>query len=453
MCAFLDTQKLVDGCVSNDGDSFLYGASRVYRHFTLNSRDTSVVAYDAAKISTDLGLSRERLVLLGLILGCDFWPAGVPGVGAVSARTFVSQSDPAVVRSCLKLHDSTPTADKPASVQSEVWKKVKDGLCGCPVEEVFEEFLRPCAARGWQLPSKSSIIWSQPRVKLAVEFCIQHLDWTPTYSLVHFIPLFALWRLRLAANSGDQIPPEPTPIRIIRKRSINYIPSYEVEWKRLSNDIWSEDALSTPNSTNGEPSALISAFFTQEGYKFSVPISELRLAFPGLVDTYEAIGLLGISASLKGLSLLGQKGKGARKGAPTAKRATKRTNHLAQVESPNSGATVTDELTTTTKTVDSHNFLFAWDSTPETSPQQKDCSPVSRVNALAVSAKDHHSISTNKVEEETTWFLPVKLNTAFERRISLQSSLLSFTPPSTSADQPDDFSLFRTPARLTDRLK
>ncbi|VDM03418.1 unnamed protein product [Schistocephalus solidus] len=136
MCAFLDTQKLVDGCVSNDGDSFLYGASRVYRHFTLNSRDTSVVAYDAAKISTDLGLSRERLVLLGLILGCDFWPAGVPGVGAVSARTFVSQSDPAVVRSCLKLHDSTPTADKPASVQSEVWKKVKDGLCGCPVEEV-----------------------------------------------------------------------------------------------------------------------------------------------------------------------------------------------------------------------------------------------------------------------------------------------------------------------------
>ncbi|VDN11969.1 unnamed protein product, partial [Dibothriocephalus latus] len=444
---------LVDGCVSNDGDSFLYGASRVYRHFTLNSRNTSVVAYDAAKINADLGLSRERLVLLGLLLGCDFWPAGVPGVGQVSARAFVSQNDPAAVRNYFRVNDPSSTAEMPASVQNGIWKKVKDGLSGCPVEEVFEEFLRPCAARGWQLPSKSSLTWSKPNVKLAVEFCIQHLEWAPTYSLFHFIPLFAIWRLRSAANSGENIPPEPTPIRIIRKRSVNYIPSYEVEWKRLSNDIWSEDALVTPPSTSGELSACLSAFFTQEGYKFSVPASELRLAFPDLVTVYEAIGLLGISTNFKGLSLDGQKSKETRKNSLTAKRTTKRTNHLTQVDSPNSDANENDTMVTTAKAVGRHSFLFAWDSTPESSPQPKNRSPSPRVAALRVSTENHPSTATNLIEEETTWYLPVHINTAFERRISLQSSLLSFTPSSPSADQSDDFACFQTPPRLTDRLK
>ncbi|BHF64868.1 Flap endonuclease GEN 1 [Sparganum proliferum] len=442
MCAYLDTHKLVDGCVSNDSDCFLYGASKVYRHFTLNSRNTSVVAYDAGKIHTDLGLSREHLVLLGLILGCDFWPDGVPGVGVVSARAFLSQNDPAVVRNHLKIDGSTPTVDMPTSVfQNGVWKKVKDGLCGCPVEEVFEEFLRPCDVRGWQLPSKSSIIWSQPNVKLAVEFCIQHLDWTPTYSLTHFIPLFAIWRLRLPAHSGENAPHEPTPIRIIRKRSINYILSYEVEWKRLSNDIWSENALLPPTSTDGEPAALPSAFFTQEGYKFIVPASELRLAFPDLVVTYESIGLLSISTGFKSLSLDSQKSKEARRMARTAKGATKkRTNHLTQVGSLSSGANETAETNSTTKTVGRRSFLLVWDSTPESSPQRKDRSPSSCVAALAVSFDDLPSNDTDKVEE-TSWHLPIRLNSAFERRLTLQSSLLS-SPPSPSADQQDDFSCF-----------
>lgn len=38
MCAFLDAQGLVDGCITNDGDTFLYGAQTVYRNFNLNSK-------------------------------------------------------------------------------------------------------------------------------------------------------------------------------------------------------------------------------------------------------------------------------------------------------------------------------------------------------------------------------------------------------------------------------
>ena len=38
MCAYLDSKGLVDGCITNDGDAFLYGARTVYRNFNLNSK-------------------------------------------------------------------------------------------------------------------------------------------------------------------------------------------------------------------------------------------------------------------------------------------------------------------------------------------------------------------------------------------------------------------------------
>lgn len=38
MCAYLDSQGLVDGCITNDGDAFLYGARTVYRNFNMSSK-------------------------------------------------------------------------------------------------------------------------------------------------------------------------------------------------------------------------------------------------------------------------------------------------------------------------------------------------------------------------------------------------------------------------------
>lgn len=38
MCAFLDLHGFVDGCITNDGDAFLYGAQTVYRNFNMNTK-------------------------------------------------------------------------------------------------------------------------------------------------------------------------------------------------------------------------------------------------------------------------------------------------------------------------------------------------------------------------------------------------------------------------------
>ena len=49
-----------------------------------------------ADVTSDLGLTRERLVALALLLGCDYYPAGVPGVGetwAVKLMTSLATED------------------------------------------------------------------------------------------------------------------------------------------------------------------------------------------------------------------------------------------------------------------------------------------------------------------------------------------------------------------------
>uniref|UniRef100_A0A3Q3FE72 XPG-I domain-containing protein n=1 Tax=Kryptolebias marmoratus TaxID=37003 RepID=A0A3Q3FE72_KRYMA len=74
MCAYLDSVGLVDGCITNDGDAFLYGARTVYRNFNMNSKDPQVDCYQTFRVQTELHLSRENLVGLAILLGCDYIP-------------------------------------------------------------------------------------------------------------------------------------------------------------------------------------------------------------------------------------------------------------------------------------------------------------------------------------------------------------------------------------------
>uniref|UniRef100_A0A3Q2YZH2 XPG-I domain-containing protein n=1 Tax=Hippocampus comes TaxID=109280 RepID=A0A3Q2YZH2_HIPCM len=74
MCAYLDSHSLVDGCITNDGDVFLYGARTVYRNFNMNSKDPQVDCYKTSRVQTELCLSCENLVGLAILLGCDYIP-------------------------------------------------------------------------------------------------------------------------------------------------------------------------------------------------------------------------------------------------------------------------------------------------------------------------------------------------------------------------------------------
>ena len=86
-CAWLDDNNLVDGVVTDDNDAFLFGARRVYRH--IFEENKYVEEYRADDIEREIGLSRNSLIYLALLLGSDYTP-GIGGVGIVNAVEIVS---------------------------------------------------------------------------------------------------------------------------------------------------------------------------------------------------------------------------------------------------------------------------------------------------------------------------------------------------------------------------
>ncbi|KAM3183042.1 hypothetical protein ACTXT7_011134 [Hymenolepis weldensis] len=609
MCAFLDMENLVDGCVTNDGDVFLYGAKVVYRRFSLNSRviisllvvirwghsgvtrstligtlpeidhpgrmlDASVEAYFSEHVSTRVGLCRQSLVLLSLVLGCDYWPQGVPGVGPVSAGRILAQVDinEALNRLSKGSDGCTSGSDADEIWNSPIWRKITKGLTECPVTRIVEEFLMPWKERGWQMPASKILEWTRPNVRQAVEFCINFLDWQPSYALAQFIPLLALWIIRSSnadsfigimeplrfyylnrrlskaiMESGDKFDlPRGGEgylkgVRTIGKRekrkrddertawnrvcdervllvcrsgstktgyvshlgkdahedykeevykiiNLSSIPSFVLNQVRKRtftyaylflkpviiraetsdtdsqlisvhirekcvltsikvrlgvDDIWSRGLLA-PGSTSAESLITsLSGFFTESGYRFPVPAVEFRSAFPLLADTFElAESLPGLTAKMSALSIDGQKNGRkqvkklrAKKGA--VKKESGPLNNYFQPNKENEPSAIADK------------DLPPWNS-PISSPTKQ--SPIRQIRPAVDEIFTPSPVKLSEKTPSSVNFISVRLSTQFERRLTLESSLLAAdTPPQSPSSV--EFGTFRTPARLRDSAK
>ncbi|KAK0746199.1 hypothetical protein B0T18DRAFT_390686 [Schizothecium vesticola] len=87
-CAELVRLKLVDGIVTDDSDTFLFGGTRVYKNmFNSNKYVECYVLHD---LDSELSLSRDRLIALAQLLGSDY-TEGLPGVGPVTALEILSE--------------------------------------------------------------------------------------------------------------------------------------------------------------------------------------------------------------------------------------------------------------------------------------------------------------------------------------------------------------------------
>ena len=71
----------MDAVVSDDSDAFCYGAKTVLRNFSTDPKSFSVSRYSSSRLRTEVGLSRQRMVIMALLLGCDYNLGGVQGVG------------------------------------------------------------------------------------------------------------------------------------------------------------------------------------------------------------------------------------------------------------------------------------------------------------------------------------------------------------------------------------
>lgn len=87
-CAKLVSLGLVDGIVTDDSDTFLFGGTRVYKN--MFSTNKFVECYIASDLEKELSLSRGELISLAQLLGSDY-TEGIIGVGPVTAVEILSE--------------------------------------------------------------------------------------------------------------------------------------------------------------------------------------------------------------------------------------------------------------------------------------------------------------------------------------------------------------------------
>lgn len=92
-CAHLQARGIVDGVLTDDVDALMFGATTVFKHWAAvddkNKKSAKVVThtlcYTAEAVSEKSKLSAKDMVLIALLAGGDYIPAGVPHCGIKTA--------------------------------------------------------------------------------------------------------------------------------------------------------------------------------------------------------------------------------------------------------------------------------------------------------------------------------------------------------------------------------
>ncbi|EMP42347.1 Flap endonuclease GEN like protein 1 [Chelonia mydas] len=193
MCAYLNANGYVDGCITNDGDVFLYGAQTVYRNFTMNAKDPHVDCYTMSSI-------KEKLFLLG----CDYLPKAL-------VRTMSS-----VDVNCVEvLSTVNPMTTHTAAL-------------------VIEEFL----------VNKNKLVrimeCQRPNLLSFQRFAFEKMEWTKHYACKKLLSLLTRYDI-IKRKSGQTDIEQLQAIRIVKTRVKNGIPCFEIEWQKPEHYVTADD--------------------------------------------------------------------------------------------------------------------------------------------------------------------------------------------------------------------
>ncbi|KAF1841840.1 PIN domain-like protein [Cucurbitaria berberidis CBS 394.84] len=87
-CAELVQLGLVDGIVTDDSDTFLFGGTRVYKNMFNAAK--FVECYLSQDLTSEFSLTREKMIAIAQLLGSDY-TTGIPGIGPVTALEILSE--------------------------------------------------------------------------------------------------------------------------------------------------------------------------------------------------------------------------------------------------------------------------------------------------------------------------------------------------------------------------
>ncbi|XP_009595666.1 single-strand DNA endonuclease 1 [Nicotiana tomentosiformis] len=258
-CAVLNYESFCDGCFTSDSDVFLFGARTVYRDICLGEGGY-LLCYEMDDIERKLGLGRNSLITLAVILGGDY-SEGVYGLGRESACQIVkSIGDSAVLQWIASEGFSFVKKQKGSK------KKIEDDKCNgrenaaeyknpngskCPSQmksqtlQVLNAYLKPkCHSAESDAVQRILVLYPYIRSQLQ-QICTEFLDWPPEKTDEYILPKIAERELRRFANLrstasqlGVQLPLNEMPIkcplsRIIKPRKVQGVDCFEVSWEEM----------------------------------------------------------------------------------------------------------------------------------------------------------------------------------------------------------------------------
>ncbi|KAJ7392256.1 Flap endonuclease GEN 1 [Desmophyllum pertusum] len=248
LCAWLDLHQIVDGCITNDGDAFLYGARTVYKDLCISGKDASVECYKIEEIETKLNLNRQKLVALGILLGCDYLPQGVAGVGKEIAMRLIKNvnHDNLIDRFYEWAKSPTDLDENLSSVEKSVkCKALKDKNFPHPEVNVttvheYGTFYVVChilldgysgISDSKSSPSTSFTQIFNPDLQGLQEFCLKNLEWPEEYTREKVVLLITYWQMTSSLQHYTTTLVQPE--RIVKARIQQKIECYEVEWENV----------------------------------------------------------------------------------------------------------------------------------------------------------------------------------------------------------------------------
>ncbi len=149
-----------DYCASQDYDSLLFGAPRLLRNVTISGRRKlpsknvyidvipELVVLD--NVLKECGITHEQLVDVGILVGTDFNPDGIKGLGPKTALKLIQQHG--------TLENALP--------------HVKNAVFPVEPERIREIFLHPNVTANYTLE------WAEPNVEGIVDFLVREKDFS-----------------------------------------------------------------------------------------------------------------------------------------------------------------------------------------------------------------------------------------------------------------------------------
>jgi flap endonuclease-1 len=149
-----------DYCASQDYDSLLFGAPQLLRNVTISGRrklprknvyiEVQPETVELSRVLRELNVTLEQLIDVGILVGTDFNPDGVKGIGPKTA---------------LKLIQKHGTIEK-------VVPTLKEAEFPVEPKRIREVFLRPKVTDNYR------IAWKEPDVEAVVDFLCRERDFS-----------------------------------------------------------------------------------------------------------------------------------------------------------------------------------------------------------------------------------------------------------------------------------